>query len=78
MTNDRLDELATYTTEEDTPDDARVSLPWRDLRDLVALIPVVRAAFVWNERQRIFGIEPECAVAEFMAVVDELRAKGAG
>ena len=41
--NDRLDELETYRVEDDTPEDARISLPWRDLRDLVALIPVARA-----------------------------------
>ena len=42
MTNDRLDELATYRPDDDTPDDAKVRIPVGDLRDLVALIPVAR------------------------------------
>ena len=43
MTPDRLSELETWLPEEDTPDDAKIRIPAGDLRDLVALIPVVRA-----------------------------------
>jgi len=42
--DDRLDELDTFRVDEDVPDDARVSLPARDVRDLVRLIPCLRAA----------------------------------
>ena len=41
--SDRLDELETLLPD-DMPDDARLSVPARDLRDLVLLIPVARAA----------------------------------
>jgi hypothetical protein len=46
---DRLAELDTFRLDEDTPDDARVSLPARDVRDLVSLISVVRAAIAMRE-----------------------------
>ncbi len=41
---DRLAELDTMRLDADTPPDARISLPAADLRDLVQLIPIVRAA----------------------------------
>lgn len=41
---DRLDELECWRPDDDTPDDAKVRIPAGDLRDLVALIPVARAA----------------------------------
>lgn len=67
---DRLDELECFRLEDDTPEDARVSLPWRDLRDLVSLIPVVRAAM---------GIEAATDANDFcfamQDAVRELRAK---
>lgn len=62
--SDRLDELETYRPDDDQPLDARVSLPWRDLRDLVALIPYAR------ELMRIAGhfrIEPAVANGEEFA-----------
>jgi hypothetical protein len=71
MTPDRLDELATYTTEDDTPDDARISLPWRDLRDLVALIPVARAAVAWRALEAIPD-HPDQVDALLIAAVDDL------
>lgn len=42
--SDRLDELATWRPDDDCPDDAKIRIPAGDLRDLVALIPVARAA----------------------------------
>lgn len=48
MTNDRLDELECWRPDDDTPDDAKVRIDTRDLRDLVSLIPVVRAAMAWR------------------------------
>lgn len=47
--SDRLDELATYQLDDDTPPDAKVRIPAGDLRDLVALIPVVRAAMAGSD-----------------------------
>jgi hypothetical protein len=41
---DRLAELETLAPDEDCPPDARFSVPASDLRDLLALIPMVRAA----------------------------------
>jgi hypothetical protein len=35
--------------DEDTPDNARVSLPVRDVRDLVRLIPCLRAAIAMRD-----------------------------
>lgn len=64
MTNDRLDELATFRMEDDTPPDARISVPWRDLRDLVRLIPVARAALRYDE---------DGAVTALLDAVEELR-----
>lgn len=58
-TLDRLAELETYAPDEDCPEDARFSLPVSDLRDLLALIPVVR--------------EDERAVAEARALNDRAR-----
>ena len=46
---DRLDELDTFRVDEDVPDDAQVRLPARDVRDLVRLISVVRAAIELRE-----------------------------
>jgi hypothetical protein len=43
-TLDRLAELETLAPEEDCPADARFSVPASDLRDLLALIPIVLAA----------------------------------
>ena len=42
--SDRLAELDTFRVDDDTPDDATIRLPARDVRDLVQLISVVRAA----------------------------------
>lgn len=64
MTNDRLSELETFRLEDDTPPDARVSVPWRDLRDLVRLIPVARAAMAYEE---------EGAVTALLDAVEGLR-----
>jgi hypothetical protein len=44
LDEDRLDELETFSVDDDTPDKARVALPARDVRDLVRLIPCLRAA----------------------------------
>lgn len=41
---DRLAELETLAPDDDCPADARLSVPASDLRDLLALIPVVRAS----------------------------------
>ena len=60
---DRLDELSTWLPESDTPDDAKIRIPAGDLRDLVGLIPVVRAAYGLEH-----GKHPECAVALFKAI----------
>ncbi len=69
---DRLDELATFQVDEGTPDDARISIPARDLRDLVALIPVVRAvrkqsadAMVHPEREFVERAAPTMLHALF-------------
>lgn len=70
MTPDRLDELETFRMEDDTPLDARISLPWRDLRDLVALIPVVRAAMCWVNCRPQDNHDALCAVG---AAVHDLR-----
>jgi hypothetical protein len=42
LTLDRLAELETLAPDEDCPADARFSVPAADLRDLLALIPIVR------------------------------------
>ncbi len=49
ISHDRLDELATYTLDSDTPPAARISLPAEDLRDLVSLIPALRAAIALRD-----------------------------
>jgi hypothetical protein len=46
---DRLDELDTFRVDEDVPDDARISLPAADVRDLVRLVAVVRAGIALRE-----------------------------
>jgi hypothetical protein len=46
---DRLAELETLAPDEDCPADARLSVPVSDLRDLLAVIPVVRAAEVLRD-----------------------------
>jgi hypothetical protein len=49
---DRLAELETLRPDEDCPADARLSVTASDLRDLVALIPIVREcdkAKLWEE-----------------------------
>lgn len=51
--DDRLAELDTFRIDEDTPDDARISLPAADVRDLVSLISIVRAAIAI--RQAVLG-----------------------
>lgn len=56
---DRLSELETWRPEDDTPDDAKVRIPAGDLRDLVALIALVRAAQTW--REGIGTDEPEAS-----------------
>lgn len=58
-TLDRLAELETLAPDEDCPDDARFSVPVSDLRDLLALIPIVR--------------EDGSAVAEARALNDRAR-----
>jgi hypothetical protein len=49
LDEDRLDELETFALDDDAPDDARVSLPARDVRDMVRLIAIVRAALVLRD-----------------------------
>ncbi len=44
ISHDRLAELDTFRLDEDTPDDTYIRLPARDVRDLVSLISVVKAA----------------------------------
>jgi hypothetical protein len=44
LTLDRLAELETLAPDDDCPGDGRFSVPASDLRDLLALIPMVRAA----------------------------------
>lgn len=46
---DRLEELDTLRLDDDTPGDARVYVSADDLRDLVSLIPAVRAAIELRE-----------------------------
>lgn len=70
--SDRLDELSTYVVDDDTPDDAKIRIPAGDLRDLVALIPVVRAAMAFD------GDDDYGCEERFYRTLDELRAKGAG
>ena len=49
ISEDRLDELATFILDDDTPPDAYIRLPARDVRDLVRLVAVVRAAIALRE-----------------------------
>lgn len=73
---DRLDELSTWLPESDTPDDAKIRIPAGDLRDLVALIPVVRAAIRWGDEKAIFA---STALSDMCLALDDLvRAKGDG
>lgn len=46
---DRLDELQTWRPDDDCPDDAKFRIPARDLRDLVSLIPALRAAIALRD-----------------------------
>ncbi len=46
---DRLDELETYQLGDDTPGYAKVRIPAEDLRDLVSLIPALRAAIALRD-----------------------------
>jgi hypothetical protein len=48
-TLDRLAELETLAPDADCPADARLSLPVADIRDLLALVPMVRAAEVLRD-----------------------------
>lgn len=73
MTNDRLDELETFRLEDDTPLDARISLPWRDLRDLVALIPVVRAAMRMADEPADVFHRASGAERDLYSTLDDLR-----
>jgi hypothetical protein len=71
---DRLAELDTFRLDEDTPDEVRISLPARDVRDLVSLISVVRAAIDLREliAVSLWVTNPE--VARAIVRFDEERA----
>lgn len=56
VTNERLDELATLEPNEHWPDDGKLTLTVQDVRDLVRLIPVVRAAIRYDEEGAVTGL----------------------
>lgn len=75
---DRLAELDTFRLDEDTPDDVRIVLPARDVRDLVQLISVVRAAIDLRDEAAGWVASGDCGrmgkLARLITRFDEERA----
>ncbi len=69
--HDRLDELGTWRPDDDTPDDAKIRIPAGDLRDLVRLIPIARAAMRVVRAITLDTAEPSRAVMDAVEQYNE-------
>lgn len=75
---DRLAELETLAPDEGCPEDARLSVPVGDLRDLLALIPIARAALSGVVGQVVHGKCTGGSVHYTIEFPDDGRAPGVG